>query len=117
MTIAYGDAAHRLGVNSGWSLSNLQLQKILFMADMNFVGQGKGRLIDEDFEAWDYGPVLPSLYRECKPFGAKCRASCRPRWTASAQSDSTPDYDSIATIPVSDSNATATVVYARKPAM
>ena len=70
MTVTYMDAANRLGINSGWSLSNLQFQKMLYMADMNFVGQGKGRLIGEDFEAWDYGPVLPSLYRACKPFGA-----------------------------------------------
>ena len=70
MTISYLNAAHRLGVNSGWSISNLKLQKILYMADMNFSGQGKGRLINDDFEAWDYGPVLPSLYRDCKAFGA-----------------------------------------------
>nr|WP_275296541.1 type II toxin-antitoxin system antitoxin SocA domain-containing protein [Sulfitobacter geojensis] len=56
---------------SGHKITNLQLQKLLYMADMNFVGQGKGRLVDEDFEAWDYGPVLPSLYHKCKAFGSK----------------------------------------------
>jgi uncharacterized phage-associated protein len=71
MTISYRDAVAFLCAKAGWSLTNLQIQKILYMADMNFVGQGKGRLISEDFEAWDYGPVLPSLYRDCKPFGSK----------------------------------------------
>ena len=71
MTVSVIDAAHHLCGRSNWTLSNLQLQKMIYMADMNFVGQGKGRLVNEDFEAWDYGPVLPSLYHKCKAFGAK----------------------------------------------
>lgn len=64
-------AAKHLCEKSGWRISNLELQKMLYMADMNFVGTKGRRLIDEDFEAWDYGPVIPSLYRKCKAFGAK----------------------------------------------
>ncbi len=64
-------AAKHLCQLSGWRLSNLQLQKLLYLADMNFVGRNGSRLIDEDFEAWDYGPVLPSLYHKCKAFGSK----------------------------------------------
>lgn len=71
MTVRVNDAAHYLCERSGWKVSNLQIHKILYMADMNFVGQGNGRLVDEDFEAWDYGPVLPSLYHKCKAFGSK----------------------------------------------
>lgn len=71
MTVRVTDAAKYLCEESNWKLSNLQLQKILYMADMNFVGQGNSRLVDEDFEAWDYGPVLPSLYHKCKAFGSK----------------------------------------------
>ena len=71
MTIKSNDAANHLCALSGWTVSNLQLQKLLYMADMNFVGQQKVRLINEDFEAWDYGPVLPSLYHKCKAFGSK----------------------------------------------
>lgn len=71
MTVRTIDAARYLSILSGWKLSNLQMQKILYMADMNFVGQTQQRLLDEDFEAWDYGPVLPSLYHKCKAFGAK----------------------------------------------
>ncbi|WP_116082059.1 Panacea domain-containing protein [Tropicimonas sp. IMCC34011] len=71
MTVRSIDAARHLCERSGWLISNLKLQKILYLADLNFVGQGFGRLVDEDFEAWDYGPVLPSIYRRCKAFGAK----------------------------------------------
>jgi uncharacterized phage-associated protein len=71
MTVRVRDAAKYLCALSGWRLSNLPLQKILYLADMNFVGKGAGRLVDEDFEAWDYGPVAPSLYRDCKAFGSK----------------------------------------------
>lgn len=38
---------------------------------MNFVGQKGKRLIDEDFQAWDYGPVLETVYRNLKAFGRK----------------------------------------------
>lgn len=71
MTVNSKDAAAHLCRNAGWRLSNLEIQKVLYMADMNFVGQGHGRLINENFEAWDYGPVLPSLYHKLKVFGSK----------------------------------------------
>lgn len=71
MTLRVNDAAAYLCDKSGWRLSNLPLQKILYMADMNFVGINGHRMLDEDFEAWDYGPVIPSLYHKCKAFGAK----------------------------------------------
>ncbi len=71
MTVRVFDAARYLCELSGWRLSNLQLQKMLYMADMFFTGQSGSRLLNENFEAWDYGPVLPSLYHQCKPFGSK----------------------------------------------
>jgi uncharacterized phage-associated protein len=71
MTVTVSTAADYLSKLSGRRLTNLELQKILYMADMNLVGQRNVRLVDEDFEAWDYGPVLPSLYHRCKAFGSK----------------------------------------------
>lgn len=71
MTVRVNDAAQYLCGLSNWRLSNLKIQKIIYMADMNFVGKYNQRLVDEDFEAWDYGPVLPSLYHKCKAFGPK----------------------------------------------
>ena len=55
----------------GWKVSNLQLQKILYIAQMLHMGRAGGqRLVDADFEAWDYGPVSPDLYRKVRMFGA-----------------------------------------------
>lgn len=71
MTVRPEDAARYLCELSDWGISNLHLQKILYLADMNFVGKNSIRLVSEDFEAWDFGPVIPSLYHQCKAFGAK----------------------------------------------
>ena len=66
-------AAKELCRLSDWSLTNLKLQKLLYLAELHFVGQsnGKRQLISNHFEAWDYGPVVPDTYHELKMFGAK----------------------------------------------
>lgn len=56
---------------SGWAITNLQLQKILYIAHMIHMGRTGQPLIDDEyFEAWDYGPVLPSVYRHVSGFGS-----------------------------------------------
>lgn len=55
-----------------WKVTNLQLQKLIYMAQMLYMGRSDGaRLADADFEAWDYGPVEPSLYHRVKMFGSQ----------------------------------------------
>ncbi|MCH9845266.1 MAG: DUF4065 domain-containing protein [Alphaproteobacteria bacterium] len=54
-----------------WNITNLQLQKILYITHMFYIGRELGpKLIREEFEAWDYGPVIPVVYRELKSFGS-----------------------------------------------
>jgi len=56
---------------TGWTKSNLELQKLMYLAQMFHMGRNNGaRLFDGDFEAWDYGPVEPDLYHRAKIFGA-----------------------------------------------
>lgn len=56
---------------SGWRVSNLELQKLLYLAQMIHMGRHGGvRLADAQFEAWDYGPVEPRLYQKAKVFGS-----------------------------------------------
>ena len=64
-------AAKRLGQRSTWSLSNLELQKMVYLAHMFYMGQtDNGPLVDGQFEAWAFGPVHPVLYHALKRFGA-----------------------------------------------
>lgn len=71
MTVSVLSAAKRLAERSGWSLSNLELQKILYLAHMFYLGRHNGQpLVSGYFEAWDYGPVHPSLYHRAKIFGS-----------------------------------------------
>ena len=51
-------------------VSNLQLQKILFFAQCDYMRLHEGApLFTDDFEAWQYGPVVPSVYSTYSIFG------------------------------------------------
>lgn len=69
MAISALQAARTIAESSGWKLSNLQIQKIIYLAHMLFLGRYGRPLIDEYFEAWHYGPVIPALYHELKIYG------------------------------------------------
>jgi uncharacterized phage-associated protein len=66
-------AAAELCRVSGWSISNLKVQKLLYLAELLYTGEhgGEDQLISGHFEAWDYGPVLPEAYRALKMFGSR----------------------------------------------
>ena len=55
---------------AGWSLSNLELNKMLYLVQVFHMGREDGSpLFDASFEAWDYGPVIPDIYHSAKRFG------------------------------------------------
>lgn len=66
-------AAKRLCELSGWNLTNLEIQKILYIAQMLHLGKhgADNPLISDTFEAWDFGPVVPAVYHKLKIFGAE----------------------------------------------
>lgn len=72
MSVTAIQAAKHACEASGWTITNLQLQKILYIAQMVYAGKhdGKRLIAGDDFEAWDYGPVLPSLYHRVSAFGS-----------------------------------------------
>jgi uncharacterized phage-associated protein len=63
-------AARHMCARSDWSLTNLQLQKMLYLAQMIYLGKTGEPLFNGTFEAWDYGPVLPVVYNQVKSFGS-----------------------------------------------
>ena len=64
-------AGKHLAKMSGWTYSNLEMQKILYISHMVYLGQLHEPLIEGHFEAWDYGPVHPELYYHLSSYGAK----------------------------------------------
>ena len=55
---------------SGWEITNLSLQKILYFCHLAFLGENKGKpLFNETFEAWKLGPVLRDVYIYAKDKG------------------------------------------------
>jgi uncharacterized phage-associated protein len=72
MSVTSSAAANRLCEKTNWSLTQLSVHKGLYLAQMTYLGRTVGLpLISEEFQAWDLGPVLPSLYHDLKMFGRK----------------------------------------------
>lgn len=71
MAISPVKAMRRLCELKGWTLSNLQAQKLLYFAQMIALGEHGRPLVEGTFEAWDLGPVHPEAYHKAKMFGAK----------------------------------------------
>ena len=73
MAVSVLSAAKTLGELTDWRLSNLELNKVLYLAHMIRLGETNGHdgLITNVFEAWDYGPVSPRLYHKAKIFGSR----------------------------------------------
>jgi len=52
----------------GREVTNLALQKLIYFCHVwSLIGFGRP-LISHQFEAWEFGPVIPYLYREFKQF-------------------------------------------------
>ncbi|KPH49792.1 hypothetical protein HPU229336_05320 [Helicobacter pullorum] len=56
--------------NSKKGLSNLELQKTLYFTELAYIKKFDRHLIADDFEAWQYGPVVRSVYCEYRNYGA-----------------------------------------------
>lgn len=70
MTVSIFATAEYMGKRSGWTLSHLEMQKMLYVAHMFHLGRHGNPMIRGNFEAWEYGPVHPALYHSLKIFGS-----------------------------------------------
>lgn len=66
------DVSHYIIVYSNkkdYGVSNLKLQKLLYFGQAFFLINDCPPCFDEKIEAWDFGPVVPEIYREYKRYG------------------------------------------------
>lgn len=70
MSVSVLTAGKRLGERAGWTLTNLQMQKMVYLAHMFYMGKYQEPLVSGEFQAWDLGPVHPILYRRLKKYGS-----------------------------------------------
>lgn len=59
------------GMDEKIAITPMKLQKLMYFVCRDYVHRTGDMPIGERFEVWKYGPVLPSVYAEFKPFGAK----------------------------------------------
>lgn len=72
-TYAAIDVAHLLieqGLKKGKQLTNLHLQKMVYVCHGISLAHFDRPLILEDVQAWQYGPVVPSVYFNFKEHGS-----------------------------------------------
>lgn len=49
-------------LDEGWKITNLKLQKMLYFIQLRAIQLGEQPLIDDQFEAWMFGPVVENVY-------------------------------------------------------
>src|SRR5437867_1299935 len=60
----------RAAWQSGRTLTNMQLQKLVYIAHGYTLAMTHDPLIRQSVEAWRYGPVIRDLYRALQKYGA-----------------------------------------------
>ncbi|MBU1018901.1 MAG: type II toxin-antitoxin system antitoxin SocA domain-containing protein [Patescibacteria group bacterium] len=59
------DEAHKL-MGDCYDISKLKLQKLLYYVQLEHLGRFSSPIIENKFQAWEYGPVYPAVYRKFK---------------------------------------------------
>lgn len=70
------DRAHSMGL----TLTPMQLLKLVYIAHGWMLGRHGRPLFNEQVQAWQYGPVVPSVYQAVKQFGSSpiTNINCMP---------------------------------------
>ena len=67
--IAY--AFVKKGIDEGKFVTQMKLQKLVYFAQGYHLAKYNTPLIEENFQAWKYGPVVPEIYEDFKLYGSK----------------------------------------------
>lgn len=70
MPVSVFTAARHLCEKSGNTLTDLELYRLLYVAQMTHLGLHNSPIFEESFEAWEFGPVQPDLYHQINSNGA-----------------------------------------------
>ena len=66
--IAY--AFVKKGIENGKPVTQMKVQKMVFFAHGYSLARFGEPLIEEEFEAWKFGPVIPTIYQTYKFYGS-----------------------------------------------
>ena len=58
------------GIEEGTFVTQMKLQKMVYFAHGYHLARYNEPLIREEFEAWKFGPVVPSIYQSYKLYGS-----------------------------------------------
>lgn len=57
------------GIENNRPIDQMKMHKITYYAHAWWLGMGNGNLFDDEIQAWDYGPVITSLYPIFSDYG------------------------------------------------
>jgi len=59
------------GIDEGLFVTQMKLQKLVYFAQGVHLAKYHKPLINETFQAWMYGPVIPEIYQDFKLYGSR----------------------------------------------
>ena len=59
----------RRSLQSGCPITQMQVQKLVYFAHGWYLAVTGNRLVEDQVQAWDFGPVFPTLYSALRKFG------------------------------------------------
>ena len=85
----------------GMRIDPMKMQKLVYFANGWHLALAGKPLVDEYFEAWEYGPVVPSVYHKFKGYGAGSIEGFATTFDWRSGTVSTPDVpDSHSVVPL-----------------